>query len=207
MWPSTTSVDKFFSQFFALSFHVIDLKINGFFYFLNTELLACWSDTLVHHLFLQEGTKLLLILGEMILLNADFHHNLLLKWHSNFLDLSHALSNHSEILIKILISSLFVIFFSVFFEVFGEFEDFLFRGIKWETKDGFDILKRRILKIDLRFNFIYFIVKNEFGFFQFNDFTFNFLLIVITFVETVLKKECTKQVHLPKQHLQLRVTW
>lgn len=144
----------------------------------------------------------------MVLLDTNFHHYLLLKWHSNLLDLSHTLGNHSKILVKILISFLFVIFFSVFFEVFGEFEDFFFRSIKWETKNGFDILKGGVLKINLRFDFFDFVIEIEFGLLFFNNLRFGLLFVVITFVETDnYDKEITKQVHRPKQHLQRRVTW
>lgn len=185
LWPSTTSVDQFVSHLFTVSSHVINLKIDGSFNFVDCKFFARWCpNTLAHHLFLQERTELLLILSEVILLDTDFHHNLLLKWHSDFLDLSHTLGDHSKILIKVLISFLFVIFFSVFFKVLGEFEDFLFGSIKWKTKDGFNIFKGRILKIDLWFDFFDFVVKIKFRFLFFDNFWFDLMFIVIAFIET-----------------------
>lgn len=169
-----------------MSFHVLYLEVNGSFNLFDCELFAAWwSDALVHHLLLQEWTKLMLILGKVILLNTDFHHDLLLKWHSDLLNLSHTLGNHSKILIKILISFLFVIFFSVFFEVFREFEDFFFGCLKWECEDFFNILKCWILEIDLRFDFFDFVIKIEFWLLFLNVFYLTLFFIAIAFVETV----------------------
>ncbi len=68
----------------------------------------------------------MLIFDKVVLSDADFHHDLLLKAYSNLLDLGHSLCDHSEILVHILVSLLAVVAFPVIFEVFREFEDFLF---------------------------------------------------------------------------------
>jgi hypothetical protein len=64
-----------------------------------------------------------------------------LEGHANLLDLSHALGDHSEVLIEVLVSFLFIVHFSVFFEVFREFEDLFFGGFKGENEYFFDIFK------------------------------------------------------------------
>ena len=79
---------------------------------------------------LQESTELILIFGKVVFRDTDFHHDLLLKAHSDLLNLGHSLGDHSKILIEILISFLMTVCFSVLFEIFRELEDFLFRGVK-----------------------------------------------------------------------------
>lgn len=83
----------------------------------------------------------MLVLGEVLLRDTDFHHDLLLEVHSDLLDLSHSLGNHSKILIKILVSLLAIVGFSIFFEILGEFEDFFLGGIQREGKDSFDVFQ------------------------------------------------------------------
>jgi hypothetical protein len=80
----------------------------------------------------------------VLLCNSDFHHNLLLKGHANLLNSSHALGNHTQILVEVLVSFLLIIFSSVIFEVLGKFEDLLFGGIKGEDKDLLNVFQRGI---------------------------------------------------------------
>ena len=107
--------------------HVLDLEIDCILYFSQSQVsIGLRAQSLSHHLLLNKRCKLVLIFGKILFLDTNFRHDLLLNTHSDLLNLSHALCNHSEILIKFLASFLFVVHSSVFFEVFRVFEDLFF---------------------------------------------------------------------------------
>ena len=104
LWaPSWAGVDKFFNHFITMSVHVLDLKIQSFLNLLQWKFfVGFWTHSLVHHHLLHERSELGLVLHEVLLCDSDFHHDLLLETHTDLLDLSHTLSNHSQILVKVL---------------------------------------------------------------------------------------------------------
>ncbi len=147
--PAWASVNKFLNHLITVGFHVLDLQVDGLLDITQSKFfIGLGAHSLGHHLLLDEWCELVLVFGEMLFWDTDFGHDLLLEGHANLLDLSHALGNHSEVLIKVLISFLFIVHFSVFFEVFREFEDLFFGGFKGENKYFFDILKWRILHVN-----------------------------------------------------------
>ena len=169
-------------------FHVFDLQVNGFLYLSQSEFfIGLGAHSLGHHLLLDEWCELVLVFGEMLFRDTDFHHDLLLETHTNLLDLGHALSDHSEVLIEVLISFLFIVHFSVFFEVFGEFEDLFFGGFKGEDKYLFDILEGRVLHVDGCFEFGNLKIEIE-NFSVFLDFFRMLIFVEVIFDETAVKK-------------------
>ncbi len=183
--PSWTGVDKFFDHLVSMVLHVLNLEVDCFLYFSQSQLfVSLRAHSLRHHLLLNKWSKLMLIFGKMLFWDTDFHHDLLLKTHSDLLNLSHALCNHSEILIKVLISFLLVVQFSVFFEVFRKFKDFFLWSFKWEDKDFLNVLKWGILHVDGSLEFLNFQIKVKDVFVLFLELAWMLLFFVIVFDKT-----------------------
>lgn len=203
--PSWASVNQIFDHLVTVVFHIIDLEVDSLFDVVQINLFRWgWSHPLRHHLFLQEWTQLTLILGEVLFVDANFSNNLLLNAHSDLLDLSHALGDHSQILAKILASFLTIESLSVLLELFGESEDFFLWGIKWECKDSFDIFKGGVGHVDGGFELLQLQVKIECGLIIFNQFVWWFLFFVVVFNEARIRKGLTREYRRLRQHLPIR---
>ena len=201
-WPTWTCVNESINQFITMVFHVLNLEINCFLDFCQSNFFTrLWAHSLGHHLLLQKWAKLTLVFCEVVFCDTDFWKDLLLHVHSDLLNLSHTLCNHSQIMIKVLISFLFVVAFSVYFESFGELEDLFFGGVKWEDEDSLDILKGRILQVDQSNEFLYFKIDVKSLLNVFMDLAWILMFVIVIFDKTRVKRGVTKRYQRRQRHL------